>query len=79
MLNEVARVIERERHDRGGVVERCGERICVKIRYDVIHREGTFRQVAKFGELAAELVGGAVPRADAAEGSGVGDGRSQRG
>ena len=50
---EVARVVERERDDRGDVLERRGEGICVEIRYDVIHREGTVRQVAKFGEVAA--------------------------
>ena len=51
----------------------------VEIRYDVIHGEGMFRQVAKLGELAAELVRWTVPGAEAAERAGVGDRRGQLG
>jgi hypothetical protein len=50
-----ARVVECERDDGGGTVERRCERVCLEIRDDVIHRVGTFRQVAKFGELTLEL------------------------
>ena len=76
--DEVARVVERERDDRGRVLERRIESICVEIRYDVIHCERTFRQIAELGELAAELVRRTVPCTKAPERAGVGNRRRQR-
>ena len=74
-----ARVVERERDDGGSTLKRRGKRVCVEIRNDVIHREGTFRQVAKLGELAPELVGRTVPRTETAERASVRDRCRQRG
>ena len=68
-----ARVVERERDDGGGTLERRCERVCLEIWGDVIHREGTFRQVAKFGEFALELVNWTVPSTETAERASVGD------
>ena len=79
LSHEVAGVVERERDDGGRVLERRGEGVVVESRHDVVHREGTVRQVAKLGELAAELVGRTVPGAEAAERAGVRDRRGERG
>ena len=72
-------VVERERDDGRCALEGRSKGVFIEIRHDVIHRNGTFCQVAKLGELAAELVRWTVPGAEAAERAGVGDRGGQRG
>ena len=56
-----------------------GERLFVEIRHDVIHRERTFSQITKLGELAPQLVGWPVPGTETAKRASVGDRCRQRG
>src|SRR5262249_6073106 len=77
--DQVTCVIERERNDRDLALERRGEGIRVEIRHDVIHREGSIRQLAKLNEVAAELFGRTVPGTETAKRAGIGDRRRQGG
>ena len=63
----------------GGAVQRRREGFGIESRDDVVHREGRPVSSAELRQLATQLIGRAVPRAEAAELAVLGDRSDQRG
>ena len=77
LSHAVTGVVQREGHDGRCRLERGGEGIRVQGWHHVVDREGRVGEVLELGEIAAQLVDGAVPGPEAAKGAGVRDRRGQ--